>query len=77
MICRLHGLSHHFVRPDKKRVHGPGCWLFTAQFGRMAYVAFDRTPYYKELAGLESMFRAALHVAPQQRLKLTIAQMLV
>ncbi len=77
MICRLHGLPHHFVRPDGQTVHGPGCALFTERHGHMAYVPLDRTPLYRELAELEWDFRKAFDIDPRRRLKLTIAQMLV
>ena len=76
MICRLHGLPHHFVRPDGQMVRGPGCNLFTEQYGHMDYFPLDRTPFYRELAELEWDFRAAFDIDPRQRLKLTIAQML-
>jgi len=76
MICRLHGLPHHFVRPDGQMVRGPGCALFTERHGHMAYVPLDRTPLYRELAELEWDFRKAFDIDPRRRLKLTIAQML-
>ena len=77
MICRLHGLPHHFVRPDGRMVRGPGCALFTEQCGHMDYAPLDRTPLYRELAALEWDFRQAFDIDPRRRLKLTIAQMLV
>ena len=77
MICRLHGLPHHFIRPDGQMVRGPGCALFTERYGHMDYVPLDRTPLYRELAELEWDFRSAFGVDPRRRLKLTIAQMLV
>lgn len=76
MICRLHGLPHHFVRPDGQMVRGPGCALFTERCGHQSYVPLDRTPFYRELAELEWDFRAAFDIDPRRRLKLTIAQML-
>ncbi len=73
MICRMHGLPHELHRPGHPVMKGPGCKA--GQFDKKEYIAFDRTPFYREMAAVEMEFRSAFgHTG---RIKETIAQMLV
>lgn len=74
MICRLHGIPHELRPPGRPVVYGPGCHLFSDRYGRIKYIPFDRTPFYARMAGLEQEIRRAAGF--EQRLKMTIAQML-
>lgn len=76
MICRLHGVPHQLRRPGKSVLHAPGCAAFTHRCGEMDIYAFDRTPFYTQLAMLERHFRAVLNIAPGRSVRLTIAQIL-
>ena len=71
MICRLHGIPHELRPPGRPVSYGPGCRLFSERHGRQPYVAFDRSPLYARMAGLEQEIRRALGFGA--RLKLTIA----
>ena len=75
MICRLHGLAHELNVPGRPRQYGPGCAEFDRVSAGMAYVPFDRTPFYVRMAGLEKEFKA--HAGKDSRLRLSIAEMLV
>lgn len=75
MICRLHGLAHEFRRPDGGAVQGPGCDLFDKTAKDAAYIPFDRTPFYKEMAHLEKALREAVGTAA--RVRMTVAEMIV
>ncbi len=75
MICRLHGLPHELNHPLKGNVNGPGCHEFIIQCGNKAYVPFDRTLLYRELADLERIFRKDTGLSI--RIKMTISEMLV
>ena len=75
MICRLHGLPHELNHPAKGRATGPGCHEFVIQCGGKAYIPFDRTPLYRELAELEKSFRQETGL--NGKMKMTIAEMLV
>ncbi len=73
MICRMHGLPHELHRPGQAVMKGPGCEA--GRFDYKSYIAFDRTPFYREMAMVEMEFRSAFdHTG---RIKETIAQMLV
>ena len=71
MICRLHGLPHHFVMPDGSRRTGPGCHRVTAD----AAVSLDRTPFYTELAMIEKNIREI--TGCRERFRKTTAQMIM
>ena len=74
MICRLHGIPHEFQTINHKVIHAPGCDDFTARHGNLAYFKFDRTPFYTQMARLESELKRALGVG--NKLKMTIAEMI-
>ena len=78
MICRLHGISHELQKPGQPAIFSPGCEVFTKLAEGKRYFKFDRTPFYMEMAGLESELRQALANAgiDTQKLKMTVAQML-
>jgi Fe-S-cluster containining protein len=75
MICRLHGLPHELNHPIKGKTISPGCHEFVIQCGGKAYIPFDRTPLYLELADLENSFRQDTGL--RAKMKMTIAEMLV
>ena len=74
MICRLHGLPHEIRKPGSGATSGPGCHVFEAQFGAHDYIAFDRTPLYRQMAVLEMELRQALNL--KSKIKMTIAEMI-
>jgi hypothetical protein len=74
MICRLHGIPHEFEMPDGSRICRPGCEAFSRQCAGKNYFKFDRTPFYKDVAGLEKELRRTAGMT--QKIKMTIAQMI-
>jgi Fe-S-cluster containining protein len=74
MICRLHGIPHELRPPARPVSYGEGCHIFYERHGRKPYIPFDRTPFYARMARLEQEIRLAVGV--EERLKVTIAQML-
>lgn len=77
MICRMHGTSHRFSRPDGTEMQAPGCFRFMANVeGREDVPTLDRTPLYRELAELEMEYRRERNLPPMGA-GLTIAEMLV
>ena len=74
MICRLHGIPHEIHWPGMPVSHGTGCDLFEQKFGSKKYVPFDRTPFYRQLAALETELRGEL--GGSKKIKYSIAQML-
>jgi Fe-S-cluster containining protein len=74
MICRLHGIPHELRRPDGVTLYRPGCGAFTERCGKNAYVAFDRTSFYTQMAGLENELRSALGFT--RKIKMSIARMI-
>ena len=75
MICRLHGIPHELRRPDRPSQMTPGCDDFHEQCGTGNYIAFDRTPFYAQMAQLEQRLRQA--VGCSDRLRLTVAEMII
>jgi Fe-S-cluster containining protein len=75
MICRLHGIPHELQIPGRPVSYGPGCGVFDEQCSGRPYFRFDRTPFYSEMAGLESEFKQAIGLTG--RIKLTIAEMIM
>jgi hypothetical protein len=75
MICRLHGLPHELMLPNRENKLSPGCDEFKAQCGRKEYMKFDRTPFYVEMAALEKDLKEVLDIS--ERIKMTVAQMLI
>lgn len=75
MVCRLHGLAHELCKPGQAPVRHRGCDLFDQQTRTHAYLSFDRTPFYMDMAHLERALRLAAGVA--DRMKHTIAEMLL
>lgn len=81
MICRMHGTRNLFTLPDGRQQIFPGCYRFQALPGPRADAdnerpALDRTPFYRELAGLEMEFlRRAKR--PMPRVNLTLAEMIL
>ncbi|MCP4669737.1 MAG: hypothetical protein GY857_00395 [Desulfobacula sp.] len=73
MICRLHGLPHELTRPGFNRVKSPGC--NAGLFNDKPYIKFDRTPFYREMAQIESLFCRTMNKTG--RIKESIAQMLI
>lgn len=75
MICRLAGIPHWFVRPDGRRFEGGGCSRYEALGASLpADQNIDRTPFYHDLALLESEIvrRRGVKTIPR-----TIAELLV
>ena len=70
MICRLHGVPHHFRMPDGTDRTGGGCH----RIGEGALPGMDRTPFYRTLAEIEKELREGLNY--RQCIKKTTAQML-
>ena len=62
MICRLHGIPHMLQQPGGRTVQGPGCEHFVSHHPTEAHAPLDRTPFYKEMSGLEKKFRAELNI---------------
>lgn len=75
MICRLHGVPHELQRGGQNVIHSPGCDAFTEQNREKSYFKFDRTPFYIKMAKLENEMKIAAGI--NQKLKMTVAQMLV
>lgn len=75
LICRLHGIPHEFRTPDNRIIHGPGCDAFSRHHGVREYLKFDRTPFYANMARLESELKKAL--GSVNKLKMTVAEMIV
>lgn len=73
MICRLHGLPHELNRPGFDPVKSPGC--HAGLFDDKQYITFDRTPFYQEMAQIESLFRK--NMSKTDKIKESIAQMLI
>ena len=76
MICRLHGLPHELADSSGNREHQPGCRAGQPQFSSKGYIPFNRTPLYARMAALEAAYQKTMR-KQGQRIKLTIAQMLV
>jgi Fe-S-cluster containining protein len=77
MICRLHGIPHELHRPGGRVIKQPGCDAFferCRRSGKSAYIPFDRTPFYRQMAMLEKELRLATGYT--DKIKLSIAQML-
>ena len=75
MICRLHGISHELRKPGQNIIRGPGCGMFDRGCSDKSYLKFDRTPFYFEMAKLESELKQAVDLSG--RVKMTIAEMIV
>lgn len=75
MICRLHGIPHELKPPGHQKIQGPGCRAFYRQSGNRQAHRLDRTPYYTQLARLETEFKHLL--ALNRKIKLTVAEMLL
>ncbi len=75
MICRLHGIPHELSPPGRPKIQGAGCTEFERQFGDLPYAAFDRTPFYAEMAGMERRFRAQAGIS--EKFRMTVAMMLI
>lgn len=75
MICRLHGIPSELHQPGGKTTYTPGCAAFTERCGRSAYVPFDRTTFYRRLAGIEQALRRDIPQAG--KLRMTVAEMIL
>jgi hypothetical protein len=75
MICRLHGIPHELKKPGQAAMMEPGCDTFASRCGRRPYMPFDRTPFYRDMAGLEMDVKRA--VGMRGKLKMSIAQMIL
>lgn len=74
MICRLHGIPHELQVPGRSKTFGPGCAEFERLCGEGAYRAFDRTPFYVQMASLEQEFKACFGLSG--RIRQTVAEMI-
>ena len=75
MICRLHGISHELRKPGQSVIRGPGCGMFDLRCSDKSYFQFDRTPFYFEMAELESELKQAVGLSG--RVKMTIAEIII
>ncbi len=75
MICRLHGIPHELRTPGRPPALGPGCDEFIRRCDGKAYKAFDRTPFYHALAGMEQRFKEQFHMTG--KIKKTVSEMLI
>jgi Fe-S-cluster containining protein len=73
MICRLHGLPHEVRLHVAKPIFGKGCKA--GYFDNKAYTAFDRTPFYKQMAQLEASWRSK--TGQTDKIKETVAHMIL
>jgi Fe-S-cluster containining protein len=73
MICRLHGIPHELHKPGYAPFKGPGC--HAGPFDNTPYIPFDRTPFYKKMAQVETRFRQ--EACKTGKIKETVAQMLL
>ncbi len=81
MICRLHGTRNTLAAPDGSSRTFAGCARFTSlpvvSTGQEeAIPCLDRTPFYRELAGLEKDFLARLGRS-LPKVDLTLAEMIL
>lgn len=74
MICRMHGISHVLCAAGRPPAFGPGCEQFTASCGHRSDAVFDRTPFYRAMASLETEMRKTAGFAG--KIKLTVADMI-
>lgn len=74
MICRLHGIPHELKKPGAPLIKNPGCEAGAPVF-KNAYHPFDRTPFYHEMAALETRY-ARTH-GKFNRIRQTVAEMIV
>jgi hypothetical protein len=76
MICRLHGLPFELRRPDGRVERKPGCAEFERYRKRKGLPVrrLDRTPFYTDLAGLETVIRN--EIAYHGKFKKTLAEMI-
>jgi hypothetical protein len=75
MICRLHGIPHELKKPGLSAVTEPGCVTFDSRCGHQPYAQFDRTPFYRDMAGLEMEVKQT--VGMSGKLRMSIAQMIL
>ena len=75
MICRLHGIPHELRKPGQNAIRGLGCRMFAVQCSNKSYRKFDRTPFYFEMAKLESELKQAAGLSG--KIKMTIAEMII
>ncbi len=75
MICRLHGIPHHLSIPGREAIKNPGCNAGNPLFNSTDYLAFDRIPFYKEMAGIEKEYKNS--ISKTEKIKQTIAHMLL
>lgn len=75
MICRLHGIPYEIHRPGQAPFYGQGCAIFDERCKGKNHIAFDRTPFYRDLAMLEQDLRQIAGLTG--KLKMTIAEMIV
>lgn len=79
MICRLHGIPSQWSISDKtgasRTFMSSGCEEFDRQCGKKEYYQFDRTPFYRQMAQLESRFKERFGF--KQKIKKTVAEIIV
>ncbi|MGE4296386.1 MAG: hypothetical protein AB7E47_00030 [Desulfovibrionaceae bacterium] len=77
MICRLHGTGHFVLRPSGDPAVYPGCFRYEERAKAAGHTRLlDRTPLYRELAGLEMAF-VGKAMGRLPKVDLTLAEMLV
>ncbi len=77
LICRLHGIPYDLAGPDGQPVRGEGCHKFDREIAGAGrpYVPFDRTAWFREMAGIEIGLRRELLFGGKNRK--TVAGMIV
>ena len=75
MICRLHGIPHELKKPGLSAIMEPGCSTFDSRCRHQPYVQFDRTPFYRDMAGLEMDVKRV--VGMSGKFKMSVAQMIL
>ena len=74
MICRLHGVPNGFRLPDGRVRTFPGCVRSQSLIRNMEHPPLlDRTPFYRDLAQLETAFCGGSRV---EKVDMPLAQML-
>lgn len=75
MICRLHGIPHELNHPVRGTTKGPGCAEFDRQCDQNVSPPLVRTPFYQEMAQVESRLRADLNF--RIKIKMTVTRMVL
>ncbi|MBF0200502.1 MAG: hypothetical protein HQK66_04145 [Desulfamplus sp.] len=79
MICRLHGIPHELHPPGggpRGTMIRPGCGAGSSFFEK-GYHTFDRTPFYSEMAVLETEYIRFKFKGRPGKIKQTVSEMIV